>query len=67
MDNSSDVSTSALPVSARHVDVLEIFGGEAGVTRLCLRRQLVCGKNVDLVSGIDLATAHGVKSLWRIM
>ena len=30
------------------VDVMELFGGEAGVIRLCLKRGLSSGGNVDL-------------------
>ena len=36
------------------VDVVEIFGGESGVGKLCIRRRLRRGDNVDLVAGFDL-------------
>ena len=35
------------------VDILEICGGAAGVTRIAIRRRLTCGGNLDLVTGIE--------------
>ena len=37
------------------IDILEIFGCAAGCTKIAIRRRLRCGKNVDLVSGLDLS------------
>jgi hypothetical protein len=36
-------------------DVVEICGGEAGVTKLSIRRRLSTGRNFDLKHGIDLS------------
>ena len=36
------------------VDVMELFGGESGVGRLCVRRRLVGGVSFDIVAGFDL-------------
>ena len=44
----------AQPENKGHVDVVEIFGGESGVGKLCIRRRLVRGENFDLVTGFDL-------------
>ena len=35
------------------IDVVEIFGGEGGVGKLCVRRRLRRGRNFDLVIGFD--------------
>ena len=41
------------------VDVVEVFGGESGFGKLCIRRRLVRGENFDLVIGFDLTkTKH---------
>lgn len=37
------------------VDVLELFGGERGVGKLCARRRFKGGANFDLVIGLDFA------------
>ena len=39
---------------AGDMDVMELFGGEAGVTRIALRRRLRTGENFDLITGADL-------------
>ena len=36
------------------IDVAELFGGEGGVGKLCIRRRLRRGRNFDLVIGFDL-------------
>ena len=36
------------------VDIVEIFGGMGGISRIAIRRRLVTGKNFDLVTGCDL-------------
>ena len=36
------------------VDVMELFGGDGGVGKLCSRRRPRRGENVDLVIGYDL-------------
>ena len=45
------------------IDVLEIFGGEGGVTRCAVRRRLKCGTNVDLITGVDLTCPEQVRKL----
>eukprot|EP00971_Amphidinium_carterae_P286456 5687261-Amphidinium_carterae.1 len=37
--------------------ILEICGGNAGVTKLALRRRWPCGHNMDLCTGVDLTNA----------
>ena len=39
---------------AGHVDVVEFCGGQAGVSRLAIRRRLKTGMNADIICGIDL-------------
>ena len=36
------------------LDVMEVFGGQGGVPKVCIRRRLRTGDNFDLVSGMDL-------------
>ena len=36
------------------LDLCELCGGEARVTKLAIRRQMKVGKNFDIVCGIDL-------------
>lgn len=44
----------ARPELKGSLDIMEIFGGEAGTTRICIRKRLRTGKNFDLVTGYDL-------------
>ena len=39
---------------AGDMDVMELFGGEAGTTRIALRRRLRTAENFDLSTGADL-------------
>ena len=41
--------------TGKHHDLVEIFGGLAGVSRVAIRRHLSTGENFDLTSGIDLS------------
>ncbi len=45
------------------VDLLEIYGGEAGVTKLAIRRRLRTGANMDIVSGVDLTKQEHARRL----
>ena len=45
------------------VDILEICGGAAGVSRLAVRRRLKSGGNLDLVTGVDLSSQSAVDDL----
>ena len=47
------------------VDVLEVFGGAAGVTRLAIRRKPHCGKSVDIRCGTDLTDPKAQGELYR--
>ena len=51
--------------SGPRIDVMEIFGGEAGVSRLLIRRHYRVGANYDLVCGYDLSQPTHVQSMWR--
>ena len=48
-------------------DLMELFAGEAGTTRLCLRRGLKCGPAFDLAINIDLTLPSDVNLLWQYM
>ena len=39
---------------AGYVDIVEFCGGQAGVSRLAIRRRLKTGLNADIICGIDL-------------
>ena len=54
----------ALMFSGPGDDVVEICGGEARVTTICIRRRLKSGGNFDLVTQCDLNTPKGQKELW---
>ena len=43
--------------------VMEIFGGSGGVTKIAIRRRLATGKNVDIITGIDLTIPENVGKL----
>ena len=46
-------------------DICELFGGEAGTTRICIRRGLKTGPSFDINIGIDLTSAAEQALLWR--
>ena len=46
----------ALNTTGTSIDVMELFGGEGGVTRIAVRRNLKSGGNLDIVSGYDLSS-----------
>ncbi len=53
----------ALPQHSGDLEILEIFGGEAGTSKVALRRRLRTGKNVDVVTGTDLTVPDNVRQL----
>ena len=48
-------------------DICEIFGGEAGVTKIAIRRRLKTGSNYDITAGFDLLTARDREALLRYL
>ena len=48
-----------------HLDLMEICGGSAGVSRLAIRRRLRVGQNMDINAGVDLLKADEVRELYR--
>eukprot|EP00959_Pyramimonas_sp_CCMP1952_P105700 2210334-Pyramimonas_sp.AAC.1 len=46
------------------VDIMEIYGGEAGTTRSSVRLGLRGGRNFDIVTGCDLALKEDARQLW---
>ena len=42
--------------SGKSADVLELFGGRGGVTKICVRRKMKAGPIVDLVYGFNLSS-----------
>ena len=58
--------TTLFKKHAAQVDVLELFGGEAGVIKICLRRGLSSGGNVDLRTQWNLLTPRHVEAFERL-
>ena len=50
--------------AAKGVDYVELFGGNAGTTRIAIRRNLKGGKNFDLTSGVNLHNPDDVRALF---
>ena len=42
-----------------------MFGGDAKVTQIAVRRQLRCGKVVDIRTGMDLTKEEAIRSLYK--
>ena len=53
------------PRSSQSTDTLEVFGGDARVTQIAVRRQLRCGKVVDIRTGMDLTKEEAIRSLYK--
>ena len=53
--------------SGRVHDYVELFGGDGGCSRAAIRRHLVGGGNLDLVTGIDLSKASEVSSFFKYL
>ena len=49
------------------VDVMEIFGGEGGVTRVAVRRRLKTGKLVDVITGDNLTNRDTVQKMLELI
>ena len=49
----------------KHVDVIQLFGGEGGVLKIAIRRNLVTGQNFDIVTGFDLRNRDHEKALYE--
>ena len=47
------------------IDVMEIFGGAGGTTKVAIRRKLKAGPIVDLVYGMDLSS-YTERKKWRV-
>jgi hypothetical protein len=47
------------------VDVMEIFGGEGGVSRIAARRRLRTGKVIDVITGHAFTKPHIVEKMLR--
>ena len=59
----SFVSYLSSPTLRSHVDIVEVFGGMGGGSRVASRRRLVCGKNFDIVTGCDLSVDRDFQSV----
>ena len=57
----------ALMFSGHGDDVVEICGGEARVTTICIRRRLKSDGNFDLVTQCDINTPKGQKEFWEYL
>ena len=70
--NTFDTLTSALcflqiTANVGQDDLVEVFGGEGGVTRLAIKRKLKSGGNLDLVSGCDLSKQSDIQTLLKYL
>ena len=45
-------------------DLCELFGGESGTTKVCIRRGLKTGPSFDISIGIDLTSSVEIQHLW---
>ena len=61
----ADVYLNAFQSSS--IDVCEICGGEAGVSKICIRRRLKTGENFDIVAGFDLTQKAEIAYLWKYL
>ena len=52
------LSTFFKEKSVEKIAMMEIFGGNAGVTRMSMKLRLRCGPSVDIISGTDLTDKH---------
>ena len=48
-----------------HLDIVEIFGGEGGTTKMGLKLSLRGGINFDIITGFDLMNNADVIFLWE--
>ena len=51
------------PSRSGRVEVMEVFGGLGGVSKIAIRRKLVTGENFDVVTGTDLSVPANQRSL----
>ena len=51
------------PSRSGRVEVMEVFGGLGGVSKIAIRRKLVTGENFDVVTGTDLTVPANQRSL----
>ena len=49
------------------IDIVEIFGGSGGVTKIAIRRKSKSGGNFDLVTGADLTNPSEVEKLLKLI
>jgi hypothetical protein len=52
---------------AGRCDIVEVFGGEGGCSKIAIRRQLTTGGNYDLTTGVDLCDAFQRKKLLQLI
>ena len=51
-----------------HVDVIELFGGQAGTSKVLLRRfNAVTGENFDLITGYNMNSKACREKFWKYM
>ncbi len=48
---------------AGDIDIMEVFGGEGGVTKIAIRRRLRTGRNFDIVCNMDLCNPQHATQL----
>ena len=50
-----------------HLDIVELFGGEGGTTRMGIKLSLRGGINFDIITGFDLMNKADVTFLWEYL
>ena len=50
-----------------HLDIVELFGGEGGITKIDIRLSLRGGINFDIITGFDLMNKADVTFLWAYL
>ena len=54
-----------LPITDTYIDVVELFGGNAGVFKVVVTRGLAAGDNFDLVTGWNLLRTEHLAEFFR--
>ena len=65
--DSMDAAFAAMAPGSHQHDMCELFGGQAGTTKLCIRQGLHCGPNFDISANINLCDPQEIKKLWAYL
>ena len=65
--DSMDAAFAAFEPGNHQHDMCEIFGGQDGTTKLCIRQGLHCGPKFDISANINLCDPQGIEKLWAYL